>query len=74
MKSPLALGARRGMFYTPGLAPGNFVTYMEMHDCIFQCFCYSSADVPEHSEGVVFKFQLLPYSIFPLYGFLNIAS
>lgn len=68
MKSPLALSAWRGMFYSPELAPWKFVPYMEMHDCSFQCFCYSSADEQEHYEGVIFKFQLLPYSPF-VWGF-----
>lgn len=64
MKTPLALSTSTGMFYVPGPDPRNFVTYMEMHDCSFQHFYYSSADEKEHSEGVIFKFQLLAYSPF----------
>jgi len=67
MKSPLALGAWRGVFYSPW-TPWNFITYMEMHDCGSQCFSYSSADEQEHSEGVISKFQLLPCSPF-VWGF-----
>lgn len=64
MKCPLAVSAWRGIFNSPGPAPQHFVTCMEMRDCSFHCFCYSSADEQEHSEGVIFKFQILPYSLF----------